>query len=101
MRARKKPRGITLPDALWSDVVKNASLIKYNHSYFMETCVRSIIEMINEPEKRKIPLIVRLVDAAKANAKDLLTVPLQVIDDVTINEQVKDKQPNVTASEEN
>ena len=92
----KKSRGITFDDDLWKEVSKNASLINYNNNLFMETCIRSIIDMINHPEKRKLPLIVRLIDEAKANAKDLLTVPLEIVDTIPAKEQAEELNGQVS-----
>ena len=88
MNRKNKPRGVILSSEDWGEVVKNAKLIGYNHSQFMQACIKSVLEMINDPEKRRLPLIVKLIDRAKAAFQedeslkdDVITIPIHLTDE--------------------
>ena len=87
MNRKKKPRGVTLSAEDWEEVVKSAKLINYNNAQFMEFCIKSVLEMIKSPEKRRLPLIVKLVDRAKDALheeellKDVITIPIHLTDE--------------------
>lgn len=61
----KKSRGITLPRELWAKIRENGLLINYNDNLFIESCLIAMIEMIEKPEKRYLPLLIRMIDEAK------------------------------------
>lgn len=68
---KKVSRGLSLSKKMWNDLDEISSLIGYNPSQFAATCIDTIMEMIHNPEKRHLPLIVRMVDQAKATQEEV------------------------------
>lgn len=61
---------------MWNDLDEISSLIGYNSSQFAAACIDTIVEMVHKPEKRHLPLIVRMVDQAKvAQEESELLIP--------------------------
>lgn len=79
MKSKKISRGTRLPATMWKDIEEMAELLGYNENQFIESCVSSMLEMIKSREKRSIPKLVYLADAAK----DCLNIPVHLIDNTT------------------
>ena len=81
MKPEKISRGTRLPATMWKEIEEMAELLGYNENQFIESCVSSMLEMIKSREKRAIPKLVYLADAAK----DCMNIPIHLINDTKKN----------------
>lgn len=94
MASKKLSRGMNLPITMWKDIEETAKLLGYNENQFVEKCVEAIFEMINTPEKRIVPKIVHMADAAK----DFINIPIHLVDNVAQQkEEVKNIEENLVS----
>ena len=63
---------------MWEQIEVKAELLGYNENQFVEKCVAAILEMINTNEKRTVPKIVSMADAAK----DFINIPIHLGDNI-------------------
>ena len=90
---------MSFPPTMWQGIEAQAELLGYNENQFVEKCVAAILEMINTNEKRTVPKIVSMADAAK----DFVNIPIHLVEDVSQQkEKVKDSEGNfVIENQEN